>query len=60
VDIRDRKVYGLKRIPVGSYVEGLINTKNSNLRKVMTTLQAETTEKMIKERKLKPWGVNYK
>lgn len=39
VDIRGHDMNAMKKIPLGSYVEGLLNFKGQDLRKIGTTVQ---------------------
>jgi tRNA A37 threonylcarbamoyltransferase TsaD len=39
-DVRGQDVQGMKKIPLGSYVEGLINIKGQALRKVSSQFQS--------------------
>ena len=39
VDVRGVNLHGFKKIPLGSYVEGLLNIKGSDIRKIGTARQ---------------------
>ena len=36
VDIKNRRIFGFKKLPLGSYVENLVNIKYSDAKKVGT------------------------